>query len=215
MITIDKKTHWEKIYETKALEECSWYEESPRISLYFLDELSLPLSAKIIDIGGGDSLFVDHLLDFGFTNITVLDISESAIERAKKRLGQRATLVTWIVEDVLTFKPQEKYDVWHDRATFHFMTIQKEINQYTALVRDSIVEGGAIVMATFAPDAPFRCSGIVTKRYSEEDLEAAFSEDFIKRESLVVGHTTPSGGIQNFTYCSFNRTLSIPLFNFE
>ena len=122
-----RKKHWEEIYKTKQLTEVSWYQPTPETSLKFFEEFKIPRTAKVIDVGGGDSLLVDHLLDLGYTNITVLDISKNAIERSMKRLGEKSKMVKWIEADASSFKPEEKYDLWHDRATFHFLTDENEI----------------------------------------------------------------------------------------
>ena len=139
MAEFNRKNHWENIYTTKSLEEVSWYEPTPATSLSFVKQFNIPTSAKIIDIGGGDSLFVDYLLDLGYQDITVLDISAAALERAKKRLGENAHKVKWIVADAANFTPTEKYDFWHDRAAFHFLTQEKEILNYRAKNRISLL----------------------------------------------------------------------------
>jgi trans-aconitate methyltransferase len=130
MENFDRKNHWENIYQTKDLKEVSWYQPTPKTSLDFFNYFNVPTTAKIIDIGGGDSLLVDHLLDMGYVDISVLDISASAIERAKQRLGDKAERVKWIVAEAASFKPTEKYDFWHDRAAFHFLTDDREISNY-------------------------------------------------------------------------------------
>lgn len=135
MVSFDRKKHWENIYNTKDLNDVSWYQPIPETSLEFLKQFNLPISAKIIDIGGGDSFLVDHLLDLGYQDVSVLDISEAAINRAKLRLGNRADRVKWIVIDAVRFNPTEKYDFWHDRATFHFLAHQQEIDSYIEIVK--------------------------------------------------------------------------------
>ena len=130
MDNFDRHSHWEKIYKTKQVNEVGWYQPVPLTSLQFLEQFNIPVTAKIIDVGGGDSFFVDHLLDLGYQDITVLDISETAILRAKERLGDAAAKVKWIVADAADFKPAEKYDFWHDRAAFHFLTRDSEVESY-------------------------------------------------------------------------------------
>ncbi|HRP61505.1 MAG TPA: class I SAM-dependent methyltransferase, partial [Vicingus sp.] len=161
-----RKKHWENIYETKPLSEVSWFQPTPETSLNFFKEYKIPTTAKIIDIGGGDSLLVDFLLDLGYQNITVLDISEAALNRAKKRLGNKANQVKWIVADVTTFEPAEKYDFWHDRAAFHFLTNEDEVKHYVETVRNSITPNGILVIGTFSEQGPKKCSGIDIKQYS-------------------------------------------------
>jgi trans-aconitate methyltransferase len=158
MMQTTKKEHWENIYANKQPNEVSWTQETPEISLDMIHSLKLPKSAKIIDIGGGESKLVDFLLDEGYQNITVLDISANAIERAKNRLGKKAENVQWIVSDILDFKPTETYDCWHDRATFHFLTDESDIKKHVDLVSKSVNK--FLVIGTFATDGPLKCSGL-------------------------------------------------------
>ena len=146
----DRKSHWEKIYQTKDLKEVSWYQPTPTTSLEFLKQFNVPVTAKIIDVGGGDSLLVDHLLNLGYQNITVLDISEAAIEKAKLRLGSKALKVKWIVADAANFKPTEQYDFWHDRAAFHFLTNEHDINNYINTIQNFIKPNAILVIGTFS-----------------------------------------------------------------
>ena len=203
----DRKTHWENIYSTKELEQLSWYQPLPATSLSFLKQFSIPATAKIIDIGGGDCLFVDHLLDLGYQDITVLDISELALDRAKKRLGDRSANVKWIVEDVTTFKPDEKFDFWHDRATFHFLTKEREINSYIKTARQSINPSGILVIGTFSEEGPKKCSGIEIKQYSEAKMTDTLKKYFDKIKCITINHITPFDTIQNFIFCSFKRLM--------
>ena len=164
MEEFDRKKHWEQIYQTKQLSEVSWYQPTPDTSLKFFEQFNIPKEAKIIDVGGGDSLLVDHLLERGYENITVLDISESALARAKLRLGERASLVKWIIADAATFKPTGQYDFWHDRAAFHFLTQEDEIGDYINTVQQSITPSGILVIGTFSEQGPKKCSGIEIKQ---------------------------------------------------
>ena len=198
------KQHWETIYQTKLPNEVSWTEETPTTSLEFIAKLNLPKTAKIIDIGGGDSKLVDHLLEQGFSNISVLDISAAAIERAKNRLGNDAQKVKWIVSDVLTFDTNEHYDLWHDRAAFHFQTQSEQIQQYLNLVQK--VVNGTVIVATFSVDGPKKCSGLEIKQYDETTLKNTFEPiGFKNRACKREDHLTPSGALQNFLFCSFER----------
>lgn len=205
METFDRKKHWEKIYETKELKDVSWYQPTPETSLSFFKQFNVPVNAKIIDVGGGDSLLVDHLLDTGYKDITVLDISEAALERAKKRLGTKAEMVKWIVADAATFKPTEKYDFWHDRAAFHFLTQEQEIENYLDTVQKSIKPTGVLVIGTFSEQGPKKCSGIEIKQYSEKSMIERLQKFFEKIKCITVDHKTPFDTIQNFVFCSFRK----------
>lgn len=203
----ERKTHWENIYQTKAFTEVSWYQEKPETSLYFFQKFNVPKSAKIIDIGGGDSFLVDHLLQMGYTDVTVLDISEKSLERAKLRLGEDAKKVKWIVSDIVEFKPKVKYDVWHDRAAFHFLNTQSEIETYIQLAKKKINEYGLLIVGTFSENGPLKCSGIEIKQYSQAQLTDAFIGRFKKLECFNVDHQTPFNTTQNFTFCSFRHAV--------
>ena len=197
------KQHWEKIYETKQPNEVSWTQDIPETSLDFIHSFKLPKSAKIIDIGGGDSKLVDHLLLEGFTNITVLDISTASLERAKKRLGDKAATVQWIEADIREFVPKEKYDLWHDRAAFHFLTEKEDVMEYLKLVRKAV--NGYMIVGTFSPEGPTKCSGLSIRQYSDEELTTMFMDGFEKIKCVNVDHITPFHTAQNFTFCSFRH----------
>lgn len=205
MEALYRKKHWDNIYSTKDLNEVSWYQPKPTTSLEFVEKAKLSPQAKIIDVGGGDSLFVDHLLDLGFTNITVLDISAHSIEKAKTRLGERAHLVKWIVADAALFVPSVEYDFWHDRAAFHFLTNTKDITSYLKTIGGSISTDGVLVVGTFSESGPNKCSGIEIKQYSESSLTHQFSDYFDRDQCLNIDHKTPSGVTQNFVFCSFRK----------
>jgi 2-polyprenyl-3-methyl-5-hydroxy-6-metoxy-1,4-benzoquinol methylase len=200
----NRKEHWEKIYSTKALNEVSWYQPTPETSLNIIAATGITKDASIIDVGGGDSFLVDHLLKAGYTDITVLDISEKVIERAKNRLGNNATKVKWIVEDVAKFNPAQQYDLWHDRAAFHFLREPNEIVHYVNVVSNNITPNGSLVMGTFAKDGPLKCSGIEISQYDATDLASTFTKLNLK-ESYKVVHPTPFDTIQNFTFCWFKK----------
>lgn len=202
----EKKSHWENVYSTKQSNEVSWTQEVPKTSLDFITNFQLPKSAPIIDIGGGDSKLVDFLLEEGYTDITVLDISAAALERAKARLGAKANMVQWIVSDITAFKPDKHYKVWHDRATFHFLTTSEQIQAYLNIAKDAI--DGYLAIGTFSENGPKKCSGLDIKKYSEFDLVTAFSKDFNKIKCIEENHTTPFNTIQNFTFCSFKKQFS-------
>ena len=207
MENFDRKKHWENIYQSKATEEVSWFQHRPERSLGIIEGLKLSASAKIIDVGGGDSLLVDHLLDMGYENITVLDISATALEKAKLRLGDRAQSVQWIVADAATFEPTTQYDLWHDRAAFHFLTQDAEIAHYLHAAHQGLAPNGHLVIGTFSDQGPKKCSGIEIKQYSEADMSAQMEGYFEKINCFTVDHHTPSGGVQNFLFCHFRKRV--------
>ncbi len=204
METFNRKNHWEKIYDTKQLNEVSWYQPTPETSLHFIEKTGLSKDASIIDIGGGDSFLVDNLIKLRFTNITVLDISKNAIERAKKRLGKSASKIEWIVSDISDFVPTKKYDLWHDRAAFHFLNQKHEIEKYAQTVQDSLCESGQLIIGTFSKSGPLKCSGIEITQYNPEDLALVFS-DLNLIEHQQINHQTPFDTKQNFTFCRFTK----------
>ena len=197
------KAHWETVFSTKQAHEVSWTQETPKTSIDLIHSYQLPKSAKIIDIGGGDSKLVDFLLEEGYENITVLDISENALERAKTRLGQKSKKVSWIVSDVNDFKPKESYDVWHDRAAFHFLTTTDAITNYIETATQSIT--GFMSIGTFSENGPNKCSGLEIKQYSENDLENQLIKGFSKIKCVTENHITPFNTVQNFLFCSFKK----------
>lgn len=201
----ERKAHWEHIYQTKELSAVSWYQPRPQTSLDLIAQFALSPEAKIIDVGGGDSLLVDHLLQEGYGNVTVLDISEAAINRAKARLGEAADRVRWIVRDITTFRPEEQYDCWHDRAAFHFLTGEQDIAGYLEAAREGIVPGGALVVGTFSESGPGKCSGITVKQYNEAAMTRCFAPSFRKVSCLTTVHETPFATEQQFLFCSFRK----------
>jgi ubiquinone/menaquinone biosynthesis C-methylase UbiE len=204
---MDNKQHWEKVYTTKEFTEVSWYQSTPVVSLGFISEFNLGKDAAIIDIGGGDSFFVDHLLNLGYTNITVLDIAEAAITRAKERLGSKASLINWVVSDVTLYTPDRQFDFWHDRATFHFLTTTDHINKYLAIANKAVSSSGKIVMGTFSENGPENCSGLPIKQYSEAALTTIIKKWFQKIKCIHTDHVTPFNTIQHFLFCSFKKTI--------
>ena len=205
---MNKQQYWQRVYQTKQLSEVSWYQQVPTESLQFVQQLNIPLSAAIIDIGGGDSLLADHLLQVGYTDITVLDISEAAISRAKKRLGVQASKIHWIVADVLELEVDKKFDCWHDRATFHFFTTDKEIEQYISTANKHLNDSGKLIMGTFSADGPDKCSGLSVKQYSENNLTKILKQWFTKIKCIHSEHLTPFNTIQQFLFCSFKKSFS-------
>jgi SAM-dependent methyltransferase len=200
---LDRKKHWETVYETKNPDQVSWTQETPKTSLEFIHSFGLKKTARIIDIGGGDSKLVDYLLDEGFENITVLDISAKSLEKAKNRLGEKANKVKWIVSDITEFEPNMTFDVWHDRATFHFLTTTEQIKKYMKTARKSV--SGFLTIGTFSQNGPEKCSGLEIKQYNEEELTLELNDGFDKIKCVTEDHLTPFDTKQNFLFCSFKR----------
>ncbi|WP_189702522.1 class I SAM-dependent methyltransferase [Subsaximicrobium wynnwilliamsii] len=200
---MNTKQHWDAVYGNKTPDQVSWTQEKPEISLQLIEATGLAKTAKIIDVGGGDSKLVDYLLEAGYQHITILDISAKALEKAKKRLGEKASKVRWIVSDISTFEPEETYDLWHDRAAFHFLTSKEEIEHYQAIaskcVRDSLIIG------TFSKEGPTKCSGLEISQYDAVELSKVFENHFTKIECLSTNHETPFGTLQNFQFCRFRK----------
>jgi 2-polyprenyl-3-methyl-5-hydroxy-6-metoxy-1,4-benzoquinol methylase len=200
------KNHWDRVYETKNPDQVSWTQEVPKTSLDFIHSFGLAKTAKIIDIGGGDSKLVDYLLYEGFENITVLDISARALDKAKQRLGKKAQKVNWVVSDITEFKPSTVFDVWHDRATFHFLTRIEQVSNYLDTARKFV--SGFLTIGTFSDKGPNKCSGLQIKQYSEEKLTQELQNGFDKIRCITEDHITPFGTAQNFLFCSFKRHVN-------
>lgn len=203
---LNSRKHWETVYKTKNPDQVSWTQEKPETSLEIIHLFGLKKTAKIIDIGGGDSKLVDYLLDAGFENISVLDISAKALEKAKNRLGEKANKVNWIVSDITEFKPDITFDLWHDRATFHFLTTPDQIKKYMILARKHV--NGFLTIGTFSEDGPKKCSGLEIKQYNQQQLTSEFKNGFDKIKCVREDHLTPFGTTQNFLFCSFKRKLN-------
>ena len=199
------KEHWEQIFSTKDENEVSWFQPYPKTSVAFLELFDLPLTANIIDIGAGDSHFVDILLERGYQNVWVLDISAKAIERMQKRLGTPAQNVHWVVSDVTDFQPDVQFDFWHDRAAFHFLTTEEKIYRYVSLAARAIRKNGYLILGTFSEQGPEKCSGLEIKQYSKASMSARFETGFKRIKCIREDHTTPFNTVQNFLFCSFRR----------
>ena len=201
----NNKSHWENVFATKNPNEVSWTQKYPKTAMTYLENLNLSKTANIIDIGGGDSNLVDVLLEKGFQNIWVLDISEFALERAKKRLGDKADLVHWIVADITEFKPEVKFDFLHDRAVFHFLTSEVSIDKYKTIIENAVNKEGNFLLGTFSEKGPLKCSGLEIKQYSENSMKHTFSESFEAVKCFTENHTTPFDTVQNFQFCGFKK----------
>lgn len=203
MISSDNKNHWENVYETKNPDQVSWTQKKPQTSLDFILSSGLGKDASIIDIGGGDSNLVDFLLEEGYENITVLDISAKSLEKAKKRLGEAAGKVKWIVTDITAFEPTETYDIWHDRAAFHFLTTSEQVSKYIDIAEKNV--NNFMILGTFSKNGPTKCSGLDIQQYDEESLSEKFEKSFKKVRCITEDHTTPFDTVQNFVFCSFKK----------
>lgn len=199
---MQSKDHWEQVYTTKATSGVSWFQEHARQSVQLIARAGLARDAGIIDVGGGASTLVDDLLDEGYTKVTVLDLSEAALAASQSRLGQRTDDVSWLVGDITRMKlPRHAYDVWHDRAVFHFLTMPQEREAYVQAVLRAVKPGGHVIVATFAEDGPEKCSGLPVMRYSADGLHAEFGAPFTLLQQEREEHHTPLGTVQQFIYC--------------
>jgi SAM-dependent methyltransferase len=198
------KEHWETVYSTKRTNAVSWFQEHAELSRRLIRATGVPGSGSIIDVGGGASTLVDGLLADGFKNVTVLDLSAAALAAARRRLGSLASAVCWLEADITqTVLPMHAYDVWHDRAVFHFLTTPEARAAYVYNMRRSVKPGGHVVIATFGPGGPERCSGLAVCRYDVATLSKELGDDFTLAESLFDVHQTPGGASQQFLYCRF------------
>ena len=200
---VERKAHWESVYERAEPEQVSWFERHPEVSLRLIEAAELGPSSPILDIGGGTCSLVDALLDRGYRHLGVLDVSARAIGLARERLGERADQVEWYVGDITEFRSPHPWDLCHDRAVFHFLTDATDRGAYAEALLDALAPGGQLVIATFGPDGPQRCSGLDTCRYDAEALRVALGGDLELLQQELVEHTTPSGAAQQFLFCRF------------
>lgn len=198
-----KQSHWDTVYTTKTPQQVSWTQDKPEASLNLVRSFTLDKSAPVIDIGGGDSKFVDHMLDAGYSDITVLDISGPALKRAQERLGTKAAQVKWITADITTFQPDRFYELWHDRAAFHFLTQQEDINYYRNIV--SIHVSRYLILGTFSEHGPEQCSNLPVQRYNAEQINQLFKENFRQLHHHTEAHRTPFGTSQDFLFTSYEK----------
>ena len=200
-----RSAHWENVYATKGENEVSWFQENPAPSLELIDLAQLAPDSQLIDIGGGASRLVDGLVARGFQNVTVLDLSESALSAAKARLGEHANHVQWVVADVTTWQPRQIYDLWHDRAAFHFLTDDAARSAYVDRLKKALKPGGHVIVGTFALNGPERCSGLPVTRHDAASLAAILGPEFELIDTRPHEHVTPWGSTQHFQFSTFRR----------
>ena len=205
MSTTDRKTHWEGVYGSKSEDQVSWFQESAATSLELLAHPGISKSSTLIDVGGGVSRLVDALIERGYADLTVLDLSGAALEAARQRLGPRAASVRWIEADITRWTPERLYDAWHDRAVLHFLTSEADQAAYTRALKKALRPGGLAVIATFALDGPEKCSGLPVQRYSPATLAELLKDGFTALDSRTETHKTPWGSEQRFQYSRFIR----------
>jgi trans-aconitate methyltransferase len=205
MVAAKPKEHWETIYQTKSDTGLSWYQPEPRLSLELITSVAPAPHRRILDVGGGTSTLVDKLLSLPFARLAVLDISQTALSKTRSRLGNRAAQVEWIAADITEVNDLGAFDVWHDRAVFHFLTKAADREHYVELARKSLAPGGHIIIATFADDGPTHCSGLEVRRYNAQTMAAELGQDFALVREAGETHTTPSGTSQAFFYGVFRR----------
>ena len=201
-----RKQHWENVYQTKKADQVSWFQPHLSKSLDFIVQSGIGLSASMIDVGGGASTLVDDLLEKGYSNISILDISGTALETSKKRLGNKAGKIHWIEGDITNVKlPEQHFDLWHDRAVFHFLTDAAARQKYKENLDSSLKPGGGLILAAFSLKGPERCSGLNVTRYSPELLQAELGKGYRLIKTLEETHPTPFGTTQEFVYCFFKK----------
>ena len=202
---LDRKKHWEQVYSQRQSTEVSWYQQHPEGSLELIDATGVKQSASIVDIGGGASTLVDFLLKAGYKHLSVLDISPAAIKQAKSRLGSDESKVEWIEQDITEFKTDSCFDVWHDRAVFHFLTDEKDRTSYVKAMLSALNIGAHVIIAAFDANGPKKCSGLKVMHYSPEKMSAVLGGSFQLIETRTENHLTPGGAKQSFVYCHFIR----------
>ena len=201
----NRQEHWQRVFSSTAPTDVSWYQPELTVSLRLIEACALVPQDHIIDVGGGASTLADTLLDRGFHHLAVLDVAVSALDVARQRLGERARYVQWIQGDITTFSPSQHWNLWHDRAVFHFLTDPNDRAAYRRVLHSALAPDGHVVMATFGPGGPQRCSGLRVMRYASDELAREFASDFALRESRLEQHTTPTGHYQEFLYVRMQR----------
>ena len=202
---MDRKAHWEDVYQTKAADSVSWFQPVPQPSLDAIGRFGGTPAQSLIDIGGGASALVARLAAAGWSNLAVLDISAPALDVARAAMGAGGDAVEWIAADITAWRPARGYDIWHDRAVFHFLTEDPARAGYRAALAQGLKPGGLLLMATFALDGPEKCSGLPVQRYGPAELAAALGDGFVLLDSWREEHHTPGGSTQNFNWCAFRK----------
>ncbi len=205
MTHADRQRHWEWVYGSKQSTDVSWYQPRPERSLQLIRDTGIPADEPIIDVGGGASTLADHLLDDGYRDVTVLDIAAGAFEHCRERLGRRAEQIEWIVADVTRFEPERQYGLWHDRAVLHFLTDAADRDRYVRVLEKALSPEAHLVLSTFGPQGPLKCSGLDVRRYDIEMLTELVGDLFELRSDELEAHTTPGGSTQQFLYSSWTR----------
>ena len=200
-----RRDHWQNVYTSKGESQLSWFQETPALSLELIELAGVARSSAIVDIGGGASRLAESLVSRGYQEVTVLDLSAAALAAARSRIGEEANRVTWIAADVTAWEPSRSYDLWHDRASFHFLTLARDQAAYVARLRRALRPGGHAIIGTFALDGPERCSGLVVSRYDAEHLAATLGRGFELVDSRPHQHVTPWGATQKFQFSTFRR----------
>ncbi len=201
----NRQAHWQSVYQSKEERDVSWFQERPASSIRLIERTGFDHAARIIDIGGGASRLVDHLLNLGYVDVTVLDVAEAALAKARARLGSRAESVHWLEADVTHWRPMSVFDIWHDRAVFHFLVEARDRKAYAAAMAEAVRAGGQAIVGTFALHGPERCSGLPVRRYDARGLEAEFAPWFHTVETFAEDHVTPAGKTQKFLFCRMQR----------
>lgn len=202
---MDRKAHWDGVYRAKAPDQLTWFQPRPETSLRLIEEANLGPEARIIDVGGGTSTLTENLLEAGYRELTVLDVSAAALEVSGQRLAGRAAEIEWIEADVTRFEPSRQWDLWHDRAVFHFLIDPEDVRAYRVSMLRALAKNGQAVIATFGPQGPTRCSGLDVQRYGAESLSEAVGPEMELVESRLDDHVTPTGASQQFLFCRFRR----------
>jgi SAM-dependent methyltransferase len=206
-MTFDRRKHWEQLYTTKSPLDASWYQDEPTVSLELVARTGAGTGARIVDVGGGASVLVDRLLARGYRNVAVLDISVAALEFAQARLGDRAVQVEWLASDIVEFRPAHTFDIWHDRAVFHFLTDAADRRAYVAAMDRALEPGGHVIIGAFALEGPRKCSGLDVVQYNADKLSAELGDGYRLVEQLQETHFTPTGKAQEFGFYRFVRSV--------
>ena len=199
------KNHWDNIYHSKNEDDVSWFQKIPETSIDIINSINVKKQSKIIDVGSGRSRLFKSLIEQGYDNLTYLDISKSAAKKSRNFLGEQSKKIEWIVKDILNFEPIQKYDIWHDRAVFHFLTGQSQIKQYVDLVSRNISNDGYLIIGTFSKNGPSKCSGLSVSRYTKQLIQETFIKNFELIDSFHIDHITPLNTTQNFLFSIFKK----------